>query len=181
MPEPLLIWYPPGTYLPAYAALGQELGTGFSVHVPKSGEQSGGLRSSSPVQLLTLLVAVLAGLGVLNSILMATRERVHDLGMFKALGMTPRQTIAMVVCWVVVPAIVAAVIAVPVAIALHSVTMRAIGHAIDTGIPASVLAVYQPGQLLLLALSGLVIAAAGALLPATWAAVSKTMTALRAE
>jgi putative ABC transport system permease protein len=46
---------------------------------------------------------------------MVTRERVHDLGVFKAVGMTPRQTIVMVVCWVVGPALAAAVIAVPVA------------------------------------------------------------------
>ena len=49
---------------------------------------------------LTLMLAMVAGLGVLNTIVLSTRERVHDLGVFKAVGMTPRQTIAMVVCWV---------------------------------------------------------------------------------
>ncbi len=53
-------------------------------------------RNTSYFRLLALVVAVLAGLGVLNSVLMATRERAHDLGVFKAVGMTPRQTIAMV-------------------------------------------------------------------------------------
>jgi putative ABC transport system permease protein len=172
----------PGTNPQVYAgALGRELGGGFSVHIPRAGGQLRRQTDTSLIKLLTLLVAVLAGLGVLNSVLMATRERVHDLGVFKAVGMTPRQIIAMVVCWVVAPAIVAAIIALPVAIALHSVTMQAIGHKADTGIPAAVLAVYQPGQLLLLALSGLVIAAAGALLPANWAAASRTISALRAE
>jgi putative ABC transport system permease protein len=46
---------------------------------------------------LTLLIAVVAGLGVLNTVVLQTRERVHDLGVFKAVGMTPGQTIAMVV------------------------------------------------------------------------------------
>ena len=41
--------------------------------------------------------------------------------------------------------------------------------------------VYTPGGLTLLALAGLAIAIAGALGPATWAAVSRTATALRAE
>src|SRR5205085_2308457 len=45
---------------------------------------------------LTLLLAVVAGLGVLNTVVLQTRERVHDLGVFKAVGMTPRQTVAMV-------------------------------------------------------------------------------------
>ena len=49
---------------------------------------------------LILLLAIVAGLGVLNTVVLHTRERVHDLGVFKAVGMTPRQTIAMVVCWV---------------------------------------------------------------------------------
>jgi len=48
---------------------------------------------------LTLLLALAAGLGVLNTVVLGTRDRVHDLGVFKAVGMTPRQTIAMVVCW----------------------------------------------------------------------------------
>jgi len=68
---------------------------------------------------LTLLLAIVAGLGVLNSIVLSTRERVHDLGVFKAAGMTPRQTIAMVVCWVAGTGLVAGVIAVPAA-ALHA-------------------------------------------------------------
>ena len=40
---------------------------------------------------LTLLLAIVAGLGVLNTVVLHTRERVHDLGVFKAIGMTPRQ------------------------------------------------------------------------------------------
>jgi putative ABC transport system permease protein len=137
--------------------------------------------NDSLIRLLTLMLAVLAGLGVLNSVLMVTRERVHDLGVFKAVGMTPRQTIAMVVCWVIGPALAAAAIALPVAILVHSLTMHAIGTVEGTGMPASLVHVYGFGQLLLLALSGFVIAALGALLPASWAAAAKTTAALRAE
>jgi putative ABC transport system permease protein len=54
-------------------------------------------------------------------------------------------------------------------------------HAAQTGVPPSVLDVYHPWELVLLALSGLVIAAAGALAPATWAARTRTASALRAE
>jgi len=42
-----------------------------------------------------MLVAV-AALGVLNGVLLDTRERVRELGIYKALGMTSRQTTSMV-------------------------------------------------------------------------------------
>jgi putative ABC transport system permease protein len=172
----------PGISPHAYVtALTRKLGRGFSVSVPQGGGGISSLADTSLIRLLTVVIAVLAGLGVLNSVLMVTRERVHDLGVFKAVGMTPRQTIAMVTCWVVAPAIAAALIALPAAIIAHSVTLRAIGSEAGTGIPASVVAIYRPAELLLLAASGLAIAAIGALGPASWAAATRTVTALRAE
>jgi putative ABC transport system permease protein len=95
--------------------------------------------------------------------------------------MTPGQTITMVGCWVVAPAVAAAVIAVPAGMIAHSLTMQGIGRAIGSGIPGSIIAVYQPAELALLAATGLVIAAAGALGPASWAAAARTVTALHAE
>jgi putative ABC transport system permease protein len=137
--------------------------------------------ASDLIGLLALMVAAGAGLGVLNTVLMGTRDRVHDIGVFKAIGMRPRQVITMVVCWVVVPALLASAIAVPAAMALHSATLRAMASTAHTGVPASFVDVYSPGGLALLACAGLVIAAAGALLPATWAARSRTAVALRTE
>ena len=79
------------------------------------------------------------------------------------------------------PAVAAAVIAAPAATVLHSVTLRAMANAAGTAIPASFSRVLGPEELGLLALSGLVIAVAGALLPGTWAARARTATALHAE
>ena len=172
----------PGISAQAYAAsLSRALGPGFSVYRPQPGGGVTGFVDTSLIRLLTLMVAVLATLGVLNSLLMMTRERVYDLGVFKALGMTPRQTIAMVLCWVIAPAIGAAILGLPVAIAVHAAIMSAIGSAAGTGMPANVVDVYGPTELVLLALGGLAIAGAGALLPAGWAAATRTTTALRAE
>jgi putative ABC transport system permease protein len=85
----------PGTGQQKYqAALSRALGPGFTVIVQGVGIHGVGLYGlvdTSLIRLLTILVAVLAGLGVLNSVLMLTRERVHDLGIFKAVGMTPRR------------------------------------------------------------------------------------------
>jgi putative ABC transport system permease protein len=130
---------------------------------------------------LTLLLALAAGLGVLNTVVLGTRERIHDLGVFKAVGMTPRQTIAMVICWIAGAGLAAGVLAVPVSVILHSAVVRAMASAGGTLLPASYVNVYNPTELLLLALAGLVIGAAGALLPASWAARARTASALRAE
>jgi len=64
---------------------------------------------------------------------------------------------------------------------VHSYVLPVMAHAAATNVPASYISVYGPAELALLALSGLVIAVAGALLPASWAAGSRTATALRAE
>jgi hypothetical protein len=185
---------------------------------------------------LTLLVAVLAALGVFSLVLMLARQRAHDLGVFKALGMTPRQVIATVTCWIIAPAVAAAVIALPAGLALEGAVARAVvsqqaspqtqtppggaqrprvppqgtparvppqgthpspppqgrhivvsgtrlgsGGRLGSGAPAGLAHVYTPGGLALLALAGLAIAITGALGPATWAAASKTSTALHAE
>ncbi|MGH3199825.1 MAG: FtsX-like permease family protein [Streptosporangiaceae bacterium] len=137
--------------------------------------------ASGLVGLLALMVAVAAGLGVLNTVLMTTRDRVHDLGVFKALGMRPGQMLTMVVCWIAGPAVLAAIIAAPAAVALNTATVRAMAGTAHTGIPASFTQVFPPSRLALLSLAAVLIAVAGALLPASWAARARPAVALRAE
>jgi len=171
----------PGTDTGAYVnALGHVLGRGYLVDINNSSS------AVLPAILglagaLTLLIAVVAALGVLNTVVLQTRERVHDLGVFKAVGMTPRQTIAMVVSTVAGIGLVAGLIAIPAGVALHWFVLPVMGSAAQTGLPASVLNVYHPLELVLLALSGLAIAVAGALAPASWAAHTRTASALRTE
>jgi putative ABC transport system permease protein len=95
--------------------------------------------------------------------------------------MTPRQVIAMVVCWVAGTGLVAGMIAVPAGITLHRYVLPAMAAAANVGLPASFLHVYGGWQVAVLALAGLAIAVAGALLPASWAAAARTAVALRAE
>jgi putative ABC transport system permease protein len=137
--------------------------------------------ASALIGLLALMVAVAGALGVLNTVLMTTRDRVHDLGVYKSLGMRPGQVLTMVTCWIAGPAVLAAVIAAPAAVALNTATLNAMAGTAHTGIPASFTDVFPPGRLALLSVAALVIAVAGALLPATWAARARPATALRAE
>jgi FtsX-like permease family len=194
-------------------------------------------------QKLTWLVVVLAAVGVFATLLTQARERVRDLGIHKALGMTPRQVITMVTCWAIAPAIIAAIIALPAGAALEPVIARAIvtaqagplesGAPLDPGPQPGPPTVgrpgngapsqkqrpagtqrrevrrpqqhrmqgtlhgvqgifghlfriadqdpYTPAEFALLTLAGLVIALAGALGPAVWAATTKTTTVLHAE
>jgi len=133
------------------------------------------------IGLLSLMVAIAAGLGVLNTVLMTTRDRVHDLGLFKALGMRPGQVVVMVTCWVVGPAVLAGAVAAPAAVLLNTATLHAMAGTAHTGVPASFSDVYPVPRLALLSLAALAIAVLGALLPATWAAAARPATALRAE
>ncbi|MDX2784898.1 ABC transporter permease [Streptomyces caniscabiei] len=130
---------------------------------------------------LTLMLVVVAGLGVLHTVVLDTRERVRDLGVLKALGMTPRQTVAMVVVSVAGVGLLAGLVAVPAGIVLHGVVTPFMGDAVGMTLPDTVLAVYDGPVLACLALGGLVIAVAGALLPAGWAAGTGTARALRTE
>jgi len=170
----------PGTDPGAYAgALNHALFPQFFVYATTG--ESFYTTLTALIGTLTLLLALAAGLGVLNTVVLGTRDRVHDLGVFKAVGMTPRQTIAMVICWIAGAGLIAGAIAVPVSVILHSSIAQAMGHAGGTGLPASYVNVFSPAELALLALAGLIIGAAGALLPATWAARARTASALRAE
>lgn len=133
------------------------------------------------IVLLTILLVVVAGLGVLNTVVLQLRERVHDLGVFKSVGMTPRQAIAMVVCSVTLIGLLAGIVAVPLGVLVHDGVVPVMGHAANTDLPGAVISVYSWWQYVLLGLAGLVIAIVAALGPAGWAARTRTAFALRAE
>ncbi|MEU8924389.1 FtsX-like permease family protein [Kitasatospora sp. NPDC048545] len=133
------------------------------------------------VATLTLMMIAVAALGVLSMVVQDTRERVHDLGILKALGMTPKQTIAMVLTSVSLTGLIAGLIGVPLGVAVEKATLTPMGNAIGRHLPPSVSHVYTAGLLIPLLAGGIVIALLGALLPAGWAARSRTATALRTE
>lgn len=133
------------------------------------------------VALLTIMMVVVAALGVLNTVVLETRERVHDLGVLKALGMSPRQTVTTVITSAGIVGLVGGLIGVPLGIAVHSYVMPIMGHVAGTTLPKADLDVYRMTSIALLVLGGVAIAIVGALLPAGWAAKIRTSTALRTE
>ncbi|MFF3213446.1 FtsX-like permease family protein [Streptomyces sp. NPDC002886] len=133
------------------------------------------------IGMLTLMLVAVACLGVLNTVVLDTRDRVRDLGVFKALGMTPRQTVAQVLTSVGAIGLAAGAAGVPLGVALHGWVMPEMGRAVGTTIPPADVDVYGPVLLGALTLAGVLIAVSGALLPAGWAARTRTARALRAE
>jgi putative ABC transport system permease protein len=131
--------------------------------------------------ILTLMLVAVAGLGVLNSVILDTRERVHDLGVCKAIGMSPRQTVTMVLASVVGLGTVGGIIGVPAGVALHDYILPLMGQAAGTRLTPQIESVYHALELVLLGLGGVAIAVLGATLPAGWAAKARTATALRTE
>ncbi|MEV1011042.1 ABC transporter permease [Streptomyces sp. NPDC049881] len=174
----------PGTDVAGYvAALNDDLAP-LGATARAGGDGGGGsmvatLDALSAV--LTLMLVAVAALGVLNGVLLDTRERVRELGVQKALGMTPRQTVTTVVTSVAVTGLAAGAVGVPLGVALHGRVIPAMGDSVGLRLPGSVVDVYHGAELLPLALGGLVIAVLGALVPAAWAARTRTATALRTE
>lgn len=168
------------TYAERLRAAVQPLG-GDATAYGSSGQDNLVALLNAMAVLLSLLLASVAGLGVLDSVVLDTRERVHDLGVCKALGMSPRQTVSLVLAPVAVIGVLGGLVGVPVGHVLHGFVVPKMGEAVGTGLPSSVLDVYDVGELALLVLAGTTLAVLGALAPATWAARTRTATVLRAE
>jgi putative ABC transport system permease protein len=130
---------------------------------------------------LTLLLIAVAALGVLNMLILDLRDRVHDLGVHKALGMTPRQTIVMVVASVAGIGVAGGLLGVPVGVVMQRLVVPAMAASGGLHVPETLLDVYGPVLLIVLALGGPATALLGALLPAGWAARTRTAVALRTE
>ncbi|KJS62130.1 FtsX-like permease family protein [Streptomyces rubellomurinus] len=174
----------PGTDHAAYAtALGAALAPlHMTAEADARHSSSGSIAAlNSLTATLTLLLVVVAGLGVFNTVVLEIRERTRDMGVTKALGMTPAQTVGVVLASVLLVGAVGGAIGLPLGLLLHGRTVPAMGHSAGLNFPDSALDVFGTPLLLLLALGGLLIALLGALLPAVRAARARTVEALRAE
>ncbi|MFI1419207.1 FtsX-like permease family protein [Streptomyces sp. NPDC020731] len=183
-PSTFLVEVKPGVVADDYArrlaSVVRPLG-GDATTVPPAEQEGVILIMDAMAVLLTLMLVIVAGLGVLNSVVLDTRERVHDLGVCKAIGMTPRQTVGLVLAPVAAIGGLGGLTGVPVGYVLHRLVMPVTARAVGTTMPSSVLDVYGPTRLLLLGLGGVVLAVLGALVPAGRAAWTRTATALRTE
>jgi putative ABC transport system permease protein len=115
--------------------------------------------------LFTVLLAIVTALGVLNTVLLTVRERRRDLGMLKSVGMTPRQVTVMMVTSVAALGLLGS-IGVPLGILLHRIIVPDMVRAANIVLPGYMLDVWGAALLVVLLLSGMVIAGIGAFVPA---------------
>jgi putative ABC transport system permease protein len=135
----------------------------------------------SVVSTLTVMLIIVSGLGVLNTAVLDTRERRKDLGMLKSIGMTPRQVIAMVMTSMAALGALGGLVGAPLGMLAHRIIVPITGHGTGLDLPDSLLHVWNWPMMVLLALSGTVIAALGAYLPARGAAKAPVAEVLRTE
>jgi putative ABC transport system permease protein len=133
------------------------------------------------VALLTLMIGVVAALGVFNTVVLNTRERSRDLGMLKSIGMTPRQVTAMVVTSMAALGAIGGLFGIPIGIVTHRLVLPLMAASAQVGYTDSMLDVYHAPRVALLALAGVGVAALGAFLPARSASRSTIAEVLHNE
>src|SRR6266851_1888680 len=134
------------------------------------------------VLLAIAAVLVLIGIGgVFNTLLLNTRERLHDTATLKAVGMSPRQIMVMVAASAALLALVAGVMAIPLGIYLHHVLNDVVSTSTGNDTPPSVYGVFNPFELILIPLLGVVVAMLAALIPGRWAARTNVVEVLHSE
>jgi putative ABC transport system permease protein len=136
----------------------------------------------SVVALLGVVLVSISFGGVFNTVLLETRQRAREVAVLKAIGMAPRQVVALVVASVVPIGLVAGVLGVPIGLAFQRGVLSYMGETFaNTNIPESSFDVFGSALLAVLALGGLAIAAVGAWLPAQRAARATIAPVLQAE
>ncbi|HEY1701133.1 MAG TPA: FtsX-like permease family protein [Trebonia sp.] len=120
--------------------------------------------------MFTVLLAIVAALGVFNTVVLSTRERRRDLGMLKSIGMTPSEVTGMMVTSMAELGVAGTVIGLPLGILAHRLVIAAITHSGTLILPAYMVDVWSAPLVAALAFSGLVIAVLGAFIPARSAA-----------
>jgi putative ABC transport system permease protein len=136
----------------------------------------------SVVALLGVVLVSISFGGVFNTVLLETRQRAREMAVLKAIGMAPRQVVALVVASVVPIGLVAGLLGVPIGLAFQRGVLSYMGETFaNTNIPESSFDVFGSALLAVLALGGLAIAAVGAWLPAQRAARATIAPVLQAE
>lgn len=130
---------------------------------------------------LATMLLLVAAVGIVGAAMLDIRERVRDLGVFKALGMTPPHIALMTLTSVAATGLVAGAAGVPAGIALHHLVVPRMGATAGAVLTPGQVTVYGAPMVAALLLGGLALAVIGALGPAVHAAGMRGAVALRAE
>ena len=173
----------PGTDAVAFARAIEEASPTLTTRVnTENGIDTAFVLINSVLAGLAFVLALIAASGVFNTVVLNTRERWRDLAILKAVGMTPRQVVTMVLVAVAVLGMIGAAAGIPAGIALHRYLVTVMGQiATSTGIPDQFFGVFPPEVVVTVGVAGVLIALLGATLPATWAARGRIAEVLQAD
>jgi putative ABC transport system permease protein len=169
----------PGADRQALAAKLHALDPSWDVTIRDYGNPNAELDVFSAV--ITVVLSVVAALGVFNTVLLNTRERRRDLGMLKSVGMTPRQVVAMVVTSMGLLGLLGGLVGLPLGYGLHALVVSMVERAQGVDLVPGMAHVYSAPLLAWMFLAGVGIAVLGALVPARSAARLPIAEVLRSE
>jgi len=142
----------------------------------------------APVKIIDSVLLVIAAVlaligigGVFNTLLLNTRERVHDTATLKALGMSPRQVLVMVAASASLLALVGGLLAMPAGLVLHHMLNDVISSAAGNDTPPGAYGVFNPLELVVIPLLAVAVAMLAALVPGRWAARTNVVEVLHSE
>jgi putative ABC transport system permease protein len=184
-PDRYVVQLRPGADTDAYAAAVQAREPDFLTVIPNLAS----LESTSDtintlnglMSVLVLVLGLIAAAGVFCTMLLHVRERSRDLAILKAVGMTPRQLLAMVLTSSAVLGMVGGLLAMPLGVRAYRGLMTQLAQQIGNRPPPFAFDVLHPTTLYPLGVMGLTIALAGAVFPARRAARSRAAEILRSE
>jgi putative ABC transport system permease protein len=130
---------------------------------------------------IAAVIALMAIAGVFNTLLLNTREGVRDTATLKAVGMTPRQVVAMVAASAGFLALLGGALAVPAGIGLNRVLFDLISNFGGNTTPPAAYDVFAAWELAAIPLAGVILAIVAAIIPGRWAARTNVAMVLRAE
>ena len=181
-PDTYYVQLTPGTVAQGYVdRLQAKEPDSLSVRLNSSGSFSSLERVRQVVYALTAIIVLIALAGVFNTVLLNTEERRREIGILKAVGMSPRKVIMMVTGSVLSLGLVGGALGLGAGAAPHRTLLRVVGSLLGNEIPPEAFAVFSPAALPLLGLAGIVVAVLGALGPARFAVRQPVAYVLRSE
>jgi putative ABC transport system permease protein len=184
-PDRYVVQLRPGSNADTYAAAVQAQEPDFLTVTPNLAAQESTSRTINTLNglmsVLVLVLVLIAAAGVFSTMLLHVRERSRDVAILKAVGMSPRQLLTMVMTSSAVLGMIGGLLAMPLGVRTYHGLMTQLAHQIGNRPPPFAFDVLHPTTLYPLGAMGLAIALAGAVFPARRAARSRAAEILRSE
>ena len=181
-PDRYLVQLRPGSDADGFAAAVRAQEPDFlTVTVSQARPDAAGNAINTIMAILSVVLGLIAAVGVFSTLLLYVHERSRDIAIMKAIGMSPRQLLVMVMTSAAVLGLIGGLVGIAVGVRTYHGLVTQLARGIGVSPPPFAFDVLHPMTLYPLTLAGLAIALAGALLPARRAARSRVAETLRSE